>query len=289
MRTQPALKIFGGENARLGEFPWIVLVIADKKDRSTGEFIGGSMCGGSIISEHHVLTAAHCFTDAVHEYYNIRLIVGEYDWSKDPDCDSDDFCAPSFIELPASKVSIHPDYQPHHPDKSYNPNSDIAVATVDPGFQFTDFVSPICLEYGELLGNKFAGEVAQVIGWGASALVDNKTQMPEILQKASLEVLDLESCRFSTEGKKSTDQEPAEQELMKPYLCAGAETQFSYAGDSGSPMFVAKSLNEDIPRQYQIGVFVQYFDANEVWKDGKRPHGYIRVGYYLEWILDQMS
>ena len=44
--------IFGGENADPHEFPWIVKLNMDNCKHK--------FCGGSIISENIILTAAHC-------------------------------------------------------------------------------------------------------------------------------------------------------------------------------------------------------------------------------------
>ena len=44
--------IFGGENADPHEFPWIVKINMDSCKHK--------FCGGSIISENIILTAAHC-------------------------------------------------------------------------------------------------------------------------------------------------------------------------------------------------------------------------------------
>ncbi len=49
-KTNPKIaRIVGGQNAKLGEFPWSVLLV-----------YGSAKCGGSLITLQHVLTAAHC-------------------------------------------------------------------------------------------------------------------------------------------------------------------------------------------------------------------------------------
>lgn len=55
-----AEKIFGGKNADLDEFPWMVLL---KKRDSYGRVTFS--CAGVIISKRYILTAAHCLNTTV--------------------------------------------------------------------------------------------------------------------------------------------------------------------------------------------------------------------------------
>ena len=53
-------RIVGGKTSRPGEWPWQVLLIRKLgRRRNKIEF-----CGGAILSEHFILTAAHCFLDS---------------------------------------------------------------------------------------------------------------------------------------------------------------------------------------------------------------------------------
>jgi len=58
-----APKIVGGRECFEGEFPWMVSLKSE-----TGHF-----CGGFVISEKHVLTAAHCFLQKYAPSNNLRF------------------------------------------------------------------------------------------------------------------------------------------------------------------------------------------------------------------------
>ncbi|XP_039282575.1 spaetzle-processing enzyme-like isoform X1 [Nilaparvata lugens] len=280
---QPALRIFGGQDASLGEFPWMVVVISDKTDLITGQ-TSPFQCGGSIISEKYILSAAHCFIDLIHDTSNIRFRVGDYDLASEPDCDVNGVCAPNSIEYLASEVIIHHEYIPHD-NFSYHSHADLALGRVDQGFVFTDFVLPICLEYGYLLHQNYGGLVAQTIGWGAyRRSQDGKFEYPTVLQKISLEVFDQPNC---TRALSISPDFPSV--IPEWQICAGTQNQYSSLGDSGSPMFIVKSVQGDIPRQFQIGVVINAAPLGDIsWYGGIRPSGYTRVASYLQWILDQM-
>lgn len=50
-------RIFGGEVAEIGEFPWMVFIKYTDPDGKPTESLS---CSGTIINEEFVLTAAHC-------------------------------------------------------------------------------------------------------------------------------------------------------------------------------------------------------------------------------------
>ena len=65
-------RIVGGSEADTNEFPWHVGIISSEQT-SLRPF-----CGGTLISKHCVLTAAHCLKDI--QPFMIRAVVGDHDW-----------------------------------------------------------------------------------------------------------------------------------------------------------------------------------------------------------------
>ncbi len=74
-----------GENAKLYEFPYAVMIGYDTPNKVT------YACGGSLINQWYVLSAAHCFAPRFPDAIEVR--VGELNVKEDPDCKDND-CAP---------------------------------------------------------------------------------------------------------------------------------------------------------------------------------------------------
>lgn len=49
-RRGTVLRVVGGQDANLHEWPWMTLLVLP----------GGGLCGGTLINDRFVLTAAHC-------------------------------------------------------------------------------------------------------------------------------------------------------------------------------------------------------------------------------------
>lgn len=66
-------KIVGGQVVRKGEFPWQALLQREYTEQGT-KYIG--KCGGSIINEYWILTAAHCLEGSKTNEFTV--ILGEH-------------------------------------------------------------------------------------------------------------------------------------------------------------------------------------------------------------------
>ena len=88
-------RIVNGVEAKPNTWPWLVLMQSDE-----------SKCGGTIISEQYILTAAHCCTDVKYhlDVNTISFVAGEHDLTEE-----------SVFEqrVNAQELFVHPKYDEH--------------------------------------------------------------------------------------------------------------------------------------------------------------------------------
>ncbi|XP_022186923.2 LOW QUALITY PROTEIN: phenoloxidase-activating factor 3 [Nilaparvata lugens] len=270
-------KIFGGRDADLGEFPWMALVL------TTAFFDYGEtteLCGGSIINNRYILTAAHCVSKDGN--FVVRVRLSEYNLESDTDCERNG-CS-NYIDYETSELRVHPDYRRKTAGSSQDPLGDIALVRTHKEIDFlSEYIRPICLEYGDLLRQDYTGELVTIIGWGAWGNRKRRQllRLADRLQKANVYVLDPDSCETHLRHMNTGRDQPTNRSL-----CAGTQTSFSYIGDSGSPMTVVRSIGADHARTYLIGITSHSFNIYSDPGGLRRPTIYVRVAYYLKWILD---
>ncbi|PWA25523.1 hypothetical protein CCH79_00021002, partial [Gambusia affinis] len=128
-------RIVNGEEAVPHSWPWQV---------SLQDYTGFHFCGGSLINENWVVTAAHCNVRTGH-----RVVLGEHDRSSN---------AESIQVISPSKVFRHPQYN------SYTINNDITLIKLSSPAQLNMRVSPVCL--AESSDNFPGGMMCVTSGWG---------------------------------------------------------------------------------------------------------------------------
>ncbi|XP_030060869.1 chymotrypsin-like protease CTRL-1 [Microcaecilia unicolor] len=190
-------RIVNGENAVPGSWPWQV---------SLQDGSGFHFCGGSLINQFWVVTAAHC---SVSPSYH-RVILGEYDRSSSSE---------QLQVKTISRAITHPYWNAN------TLNYDITLLKLSSPAQLHARVSPVCLAAtSDVLP---LGIICVTTGWGRISGSSNTT--PAKLQQVALPLVTVADCRQYW-GSRITD-------LM---ICAGAAGASSCQGDSGGPLVCQK-------------------------------------------------
>uniref|UniRef100_A0A8C2IHD5 Zgc:171592 n=1 Tax=Cyprinus carpio TaxID=7962 RepID=A0A8C2IHD5_CYPCA len=196
-------RIVNGQNAISGSWPWQVSLQLPN---------GFHFCGGSLINQNWVLTAAQCAVMVGSH----RVILGEHNRGSNDE--------PIQIQV-VSKVITHPLYN------SVTFNNDIALLKLSSPVTFTPRISPVCLASSDT--SIVPGTRCFTTGWGQTAT----TTSPEILQQTVVPIISPAVCRQIWGQSRITD----------AMICAGASGSSSFSnvcfpqGDSGGPLVCESS------------------------------------------------
>ncbi|MGH0177069.1 UNVERIFIED_CONTAM: hypothetical protein FKN15_074243 [Acipenser sinensis] len=238
------IRIVGGTDCQPGEIPWqIVMINTDTKDW---------YCGGSILNERWIITAAHCFLTRV----KTTIVVGEHDMYKNEGTESHHSIA---------EILPHPLYD----SKKSLYNHDLALVRLQEPITFSEHALPVCLGPRDFIVKLMNEEDSGVVsGWGR--LVQGG-RSASVLQKVNVRYADRHSCKESSTS-----------DVSSFMFCAGFYEggQDSCQGDSGGPHTTKYKST-----WFLTGI-VSWGEGCAV----KGKYGiYTKVARYYKWITEQIK
>ena len=235
-------KIINGPPAAVGEIPWQVIV-----QRTDIGQIDGSWCGGSILDERTILTAAHClFPPLEAKLTTSQLKVG--------------YGAVKIRNMTWANIS---DIRDHEDYDEFLMKSDIAILILETPIVFSETASAISLPFEGALPDD--GDELMVSGFG----VTESGYGSNFLRKTDVNYISNEDCNFVTyyDGEVGGDQ-----------FCAGYSEPIqtptdSCQGDSGGPLM-----------HKETGSLAGIVSWGKGCALPDKPGVYTQVSNYIEWI-----
>ncbi|XP_063055195.1 complement C1r subcomponent-like [Engraulis encrasicolus] len=242
-------RIFHGELAKRGEFPWQVLLNA------------GGRGGAFVIAPQWILTAAHNLMNV--EKQEIKLRVGSIV--------VDELLKTRPLEV--DSVHIHPNYIGTSGGRKDFDNDIALIKLVNP-ITFGEDIMPLCLPRPD--SQYPTGKLGSVSGFG----VDEKGSVLNELRYVRLPLVDQAKCRASIDAQKSVASDISD--FTDNMFCAGFPegSKDTCQGDSGGAYVLQEGDSYWAAGIVSWGISCGKADVYGV---------YTRVAQYLDWLTKTME
>jgi secreted trypsin-like serine protease len=205
----PVPRIIDGTNASTSDWNYIAALVYKNQDAYEGQF-----CGGSLINERYVLTAAHC-VDGLQEQ-GLDVIVGINNLNN-----------ASFegVRTPVKSIFVHHWYE------ASTLNHDLAILELAEAVS-SNIATPVATAVDRTRPYLADGTSLKVAGWGSTTPEYGNPTSPAILQELTVPLVNQTICSQTFAG--------IEDSVHAVNFCAGTpiEGYDSCRGDSGGPIII---------------------------------------------------
>ncbi|XP_034195150.2 modular serine protease isoform X1 [Osmia lignaria lignaria] len=171
--------VVNGFEAKLGIFPWHVGIYSKDKDEYE------QICGGTLISNNLIISAAHCFYDEVYNKVNDKsqyaIAAGKHYRNWDA---NEQYAQKSMVKeilLPERYIGARANFA-----------QDIALIKLITPFELTALVRPICIDWDSEYERVQlqVGQSGKSVGWGKTI----KDTSSETLQEVNMPFVPYDQC-----------------------------------------------------------------------------------------------
>ncbi|KAL5291022.1 hypothetical protein ACFFRR_010435 [Megaselia abdita] len=233
-------RITQGELAEPGQFPYQVGLSLHIKDKR-------AWCGGSLISNRHIITAAHC-TDSAD---GVDVTIGTND-IKDPER--------QVIYVSKANIKVHEKWI------AALIKNDIAIITLPAPIRFNKYIQPVALPKKSNTYSSYDGQEGFASGWGK--ISDKETSVTDLLRFIEAPIMGNSACSRYYGGN-----------VGKNQICIRTKGTHKSTcnGDSGGPL-VVHDLKEG-----PVLVGLTSFGTSIGCESGF-PGVFTRITSFLDWI-----
>lgn len=245
--------VINGQEAEPHTAPYIISL--QLFNRTGDPAISRHRCGGSILTEHWVITAGHCVVNLPESTF-LGVFAGRHNLAQSEESEDGQ-------HREIDEIIIHPSYW-WDDDEPY----DVALIKVTEPFEFGATVQPIWLPPQD----KIHFGISRVFGWGSISL--NLTAIiPDRLQTAPLPIIEYDLCEAVMRGLGVSPMHPS-------MLCVGPLEGGGgvCSGDSGGPLVQVNERGEI--ELVGVASWVPVLPCGSP----NSPSVFARVSFFTDWV-----